>query len=65
MPKVMCEWNMCRFNSNKDPNSDEAGECQFEGTVELKDTSKEKEVNKLECQQFGWQEAEQVEGKGI
>jgi hypothetical protein len=68
----MCDWNMCRFNSNKDPDSGDPGECQFDGTVELKDTNEEKVENKLECAQFKWmeaerieQEAEQVEGKSI
>lgn len=66
MPNVKCDWNMCRFNSNNDPDLDEAGECQFDGTVELKDISKEKEINRMECASFGWREdGEQVEGKSV
>jgi hypothetical protein len=62
--KVMCDWNMCKHNSNKDPNSKEAGECRFEGTIELTDTTNENENSKLICKQFEW-EADPVEGKGV
>ena len=51
MPKIMCEWNLCKHNSNTDPESNEAGECQFSNTIELNDTD-----NKLECAQFAWSE---------
>ena len=53
--KIICDWNNCRFNSNKDPDSKEVGECQFDGIVELIDPNGIDGDNKLECRQFEWE----------
>jgi hypothetical protein len=55
MPKVMCDWNGCRYNSNKNPDSGDPGECQFEGTIALVDQSDVDEDSKLSCEQFEWE----------
>lgn len=56
MPKVMCDWTSCRFNSNCTADTDEIGECQHEGEVTLVCVEDAETSENLECQQFEWGE---------
>jgi hypothetical protein len=56
MPKIKCDWTFCRHNTSCELDTEEIGECQFEGEVILLCVEDDKENEHLECQQFEWGE---------